>query len=135
MSRWLLVGVLAGYYLHGAGRVDANGPPAVDSDVRQAVGKGLARVLVEVRTSPTAQPEGGLTTPGAVATQRAAIAAAQGDILSRLPRSHFALIRRYESVPFLALQIDADALRALEAMGDVVARVLSDQTFAPTTRQ
>ena len=115
--------------------MDANGPPAVDSDVRQAVGKGLARVLVEVRTSPTAQPEGGLTTPGAVATQRAAIAAAQGDILSRLPRSHFALIRRYESVPFLALQIDADALRALEAMGDVVARVLSDQTFAPTTRQ
>jgi hypothetical protein len=106
----------------------------VDSDVRQAVGKGLARVLVEVRTSPTAQPEGGLTTPGVV-TQRAAIAAAQGDVLSRLPRSHFALIRRYESVPFLALQIDADALRALEAMGDVVARVLSDQMFAPSTSQ
>ena len=105
--------------------MDANGPPVVDSDVRDAVVKGLARVLVEVRVPQK---------PGAVGTQRAAIAAAQGDVLSRLPRSHFFLVRQFDTVPFLALEIDADALTALENMGDLVARVLPDQLLAPATR-
>ena len=73
--------------------MDANGPPVVDSDVRQAVDKGLARVLVEVR-----------------------------------------VVRQFETVPFLALEIDADALTALENMGDLVERVVPDRTMAPAPR-
>lgn len=138
MSRQLLFGVLvvlAWYHLHEPDRVTANGSsPVVDSDIRQAVAAGFARVLVEVRVPQGMTPEGELPRPEAVAAQRGAIAAAQGDILSRLPRTHFTLVRQYETVPYLALEIDGDALTALERMGDVVARVLSDRAAAPAAR-
>ena len=44
------------------------------------------------------------------------------------------LLRRFETVPFLALDIDADALTALENMGDLVVRVVPDRTMAPAPR-
>jgi hypothetical protein len=34
--------------------------------------------------------------------------------------------RRYTSVPLLALEVDADGLRALERLGDAVVRVRLD---------
>jgi len=52
-------------------------------------------------------------------------------VLSRLPRSHGSLLRRYASVPLLSLEIDATALLALERMPDVVAAVKLDRTAAP----
>ena len=46
----------------------------------------------------------------------------------RVPR------RQFETVPFLALEIDAEALRVLENMGALVARVMPDETMAPAAR-
>jgi hypothetical protein len=113
---------------------DQGAVPVVDADVRQAVAGGPARVLVELRLPLGMKPEGALPRPEVVAAQRGAIAQAQGDVLSRLARNHYSLLRRYETVPYLALEIDAGALTALERMGDVVARVLPDLAAAPAPR-
>lgn len=64
--------------------------------------------------------------------QRAdAIGRAQDAVLSRLPDGHAAVVRRYASIPMLALEIDAIALRALETMPDVVAAVKLDRSLKP----
>jgi hypothetical protein len=96
--------------------------PVIEGEIDQAVKRGVAHVLVEV-----ALP----STPATDAGRRSAIAAAQERVLSRLPPGHFSLVRRYETVPMLALEIDADALRALERMGDAVTRILPDRTVPP----
>lgn len=96
--------------------------------------QGLARVLVEVRPVRAVVPEGEPSKPDTAGIPHTAIAAAQGDVLSRLPRNHFSLLRQFETVPFLALDIDADALTALENMGDLVVRVVLDRTMVPAAR-
>jgi len=94
--------------------------PVIDPEVRGPADAGRTRVLVELQIG-TIVPE-----------QRAeAIAQAQEAVMSRLPRSHATLVRRYLSVPLLALEIDATALRALEAMPDIVAAVKLDRATKP----
>jgi hypothetical protein len=92
--------------------------PAVDPDVRTQVAAGQSRVLVEVRVPPERDPT----------AQLAAIARAQDAVLARVPAI---LVRRYQSVPLLALEIDAAGLRALEGLGDVVVRVQPDRPMKP----
>jgi len=105
-----------------AGSEDA---PVIDPAVRAAVAQGHARVLVELR------PTGSASLGDAAAHERA-IAAAQQAVLARLaPQSH-RLVHRYTSVPLLSLEIGADALRALETMGDLVLRVRADRLRVPS---
>jgi hypothetical protein len=99
--------------------------PAIDPEVRTATAHGLARVLVELRVSDRPSPA-----PDA-ASQARAIAAAQQEVLARLAGVPYRLVRQYTSVPLLALEIGGAALRALEAMGDVVARVRADRLRSP----
>jgi len=40
-------------------------------------------------------------------------------------------VRRYDSIPVLALEIDATGLQALEAMTDVVVSVTLDRVVKP----
>jgi len=47
------------------------------------------------------------------------------------PMDHASVVRRYASIPMLALQIDAMTLRALETMPDVVAAVKLDRSLKP----
>jgi hypothetical protein len=101
--------------------LSAAGAPIIDSDVRALVGEGRARVLVELRVDDPAHPGG----------RDHAIARAQDAVLARLPVSHASVVRRYASIPMLALEIDATALRALGAMTDVVVRVRADSTARP----
>src|SRR5262245_5555540 len=121
--------VLAGAYYSGfesmAGGVWS---PMVDVQVRQAVATGPASVLVEARLLPPPVPESELTRLEAVIAQREAIAAIQGDILACLPADHVSVVRCYETLPLLALVVDAKGLKALERLGDIVSRVLSDRT-------
>ena len=64
--------------------------------------------------------------------QRAdAISRAQDTVLARLPHGHASVVRRYTSIPMLALEIDEIALRALETMPDVVAAVKLDRPRKP----
>ena len=119
--RGMLVAALVGCTLYaltlGAG---AQTVPVIDPEVRGHAGAGRTRVLVELQVGET------------VPEQRVeAIAQAQEAVMSRLPPSHATLVRRYSSIPLLALEIDATALRALETMPDVVAAVKPDRPAKP----
>ena len=103
----------------GAGMSRAD--PLVDPEVRALVRAGRARVLVMLQIVET----------GDQAQRADAIGRAQDAVLSRLPRPHASVVRRYESIPMLALEIDATALRALETMTDVVAGVKLDRAVRP----
>jgi len=110
-----VLAVLASCRSQGPASMSADRPaPLIDPEVRHAVTRARVRVLVEVRAS-----------------QRADIASAQASVLSRLPHGHYSLVHQYGTTPFLALQIDRDALTALERMGDVVARVVPDRIMTP----
>ncbi len=109
-----IMGVTA---LAGMPRAD----PVVDPEIRALVRVGRARVLVTLQVAETSDP-----------AQRAdAIGRAQDAVLARLPSTHASVVRRYESIPMLALEIDATALRALETMTDVVAGVKLDRAVKP----
>jgi len=99
--------------------------PVIDPEVRTATAQGPARVVVELRV-----PESPPPAADALAQARA-IAAAQQEVLARLASVPHRLVRQYTSVPLLALEIGDAALRALEAMGDVVARVRVDRLRSP----
>lgn len=100
-----------------------------DPEIRRATAAGPVRVLVELRVPRAVGRTGDPLPPDAEA-----IADAQRAVLSRLPSSHFSVARRFDTVPFLALEIDAAALTALENMGALVARILVDRTLAPARR-
>ena len=95
---------------------------SVDPRVEDEVGRGRSRVLVELRLPGGVRPEG---------EQRQAIARAQDEVLSRLSGTDFRLVRRFESTPFLALEVGPSALAALRTMGDVVVRVIADAVLPP----
>jgi hypothetical protein len=93
----------------------------IDPEVRALVAAGRARVLVVLRVGEDSD-----------LGQRAdAISRAQDAVLSRLTSGHASVLRRYTSVPMLALEIDATALGALETMTDIVAGVKPDLTRRP----
>ena len=94
-----------------AGRVPK---PLVD----RAAQEGTVRVLVQLQV--VAKPEGELASAEAVATQRQAIAGAQSALMAELVGTRHRLIRTYETIPFLALDVSSDALRILEASPLVV---------------
>jgi sulfur transfer complex TusBCD TusB component (DsrH family) len=95
--------------------------PVIDPEVRVLVRAGRARVLVMLQV-PDIGDE----------TRRAdAIVRAQDAVLARLPQTHASVVRRYSSIPLLALEIDATALSALKKMTDVVTGVKLDRTVTP----
>ena len=134
-SRCLLSAALAWCHLHGAGSVSASDfPPVVDPEVRQATDQGPTRVLVELRVPPLPVSEDTLSGFDTTSSLGSAIAFAQREVLARLPTSHFSVLRQFETVPFLALEIDADALRTLENVGALVTRIVPDRPLAQAAR-
>ena len=115
--RWCVVGA-AVMLLVGpaAGRTPAGSVPKalVDRAAREAT----VRVLVQLQVA--AEPEGGLASAEAVAAQRKAIAVAQSALMAELVGTRYRLIKTYETIPFLALEVSSDALRILEASPLVV---------------
>jgi hypothetical protein len=88
------------------------GDPVIDADVRAAISGGTVRVLVDLRASSTDPP---------------AIGNLQDEALRRLAGTGARVVRRFATVPLLALEIDASALARLEAMRDIVVRVRADR--------
>jgi hypothetical protein len=115
LGLWALQGCVSGPVV--------SSPPAVDPIVTSRAAAGPARVLVELRVP--ADPSG-------VSPEPAAIARVQQRVLARLAGTRFTVIRRFESVPLIALEIHADALSALAQMSDLVTRVSEDSLAAPT---
>jgi hypothetical protein len=86
--------------------------PVIDPDVRAAISGGTVQVLVDLRASSTDPP---------------AIGNLQDEALRRLAGTGARVVRRFATVPLLALAIDASALARLEAMRDIVVRVRADR--------
>ena len=113
-------------------RAADSGGSLVPLEVRsRALQEGSARVIVELRLPGPHVPSG--PPIGAVASaQWADIVAVQSQILSRLARTSYRLLRQYETVPLVALQVGSDAIAELEASSFWVKRVLPDTVKAPT---
>ena len=104
-------------------------PPVIEPGVENAVRRGTTRVILELRVPGGTRPEGELAGAAAVEAQRRAIVGVQAEILARLAGNSLTVIRRYARVPFLALELDAAALRLLRGMGDLVLRVFEDRAM------
>jgi hypothetical protein len=100
----------------------ANAQPAIDPELRDTVRSERARVLVELRVET---PPPSIAAPGAIAE-------AQREVLARLGSSGVSVVRQYSTIPWLALEVDASGLARLEAMHDLVLRVLPDARLKPS---
>lgn len=98
---------------------------SISPEVREAVTRGRARVIVELQPSGGFKPEGELS-QALVEQQRGAIADAQDAVLAALATSNARLLRKPETLPFLALEIGADDLETLGAMPALVNRIHLD---------
>lgn len=78
---------------------------------------GPVRVLA--RVSGEVEVEGRLDGAG-VARQRRAISRVQRGVLGRLPESQARVVRAFETIPYVALEVDAAGLAALSRDPDVV---------------
>ncbi len=94
--------------------------PVVPEDLyRKALDDESVRVIVQLRV--TALQGGQLGGEDAVASQRQAIAAAQSVLLAELDGTGYRVVRTYKAIPFLALEVSANALRVLEGSAMVAA--------------
>lgn len=140
-TRWAVAARVAGILLAsllmlaqcaGTPGIAGGGPlPMIDPTVRTAASAGQVRVIIELRITPPFTPEGQLPGPLAVEAQRKAIATTQVALLARLAGTKFSISHQYDGLPFMALEIGADALARLDAAGDLVVRVLPDAKRFP----
>jgi subtilisin family serine protease len=107
----------------------------VAEDVKTRVAaEGSARVLVEVRLPTPFVPEGALATAAALA-QRANLTLGQSQVLAQLQGRGYTLLHRFSSVPYMALEVEADALAELTASPFNVQRVVEDTLHEPSLPQ
>ena len=85
-----------------------------------------ARLLVQLRTPDAYQPEARLPSPAAVVAQRRAIDDAATRMLARLSGTQHRVARRYQTLPFVALDA-TPAVRAALARDPDVVRVVEDE--------
>jgi hypothetical protein len=85
---------------------------------QKAYDEGTVRVIVQLRLNTL--PEGELSSADAVASQRRAIASAQSAVLTELAGTSYRVMRIFETIPFLALDVSPGALQALERSALVV---------------
>lgn len=81
--------------------------------ISKAEASGPVRVIVGLRSSY--RPEGKLISTQAVASQRDDIAQTQGDLLNQMTTLNVQSVKKYKTIPFMAMEVDAAGLRALEA--------------------
>ena len=113
--------------------VEARGPMSVVSENahRKAMDRDLVRVIVQLRV--TGLPEGRIWTVEAEASARQAIAEVQSTLLRELAGSDYRVVRTYETIPFLALEVSVDALRALEGSA-LVMNIKADRVESPLSK-
>jgi subtilisin len=115
--------------------VEAGGGRNVPEDLRvRAERGGRVRVLVELRLTDGHVAEGLLGGRDAVAAQRGEIAAAGDRVASALASTDRRIVHRYQTVPFVAMDVGPGALAALESAPDVI-RVVEDEILLPVLAQ
>jgi hypothetical protein len=119
-SLLVLSAVLTGQINSARAQPDSKVPPEV---IHQAAARGSVLVLVGLdlpwrMESALSEPE--------IQAQRSAIAAIQSDLLTELGGKTFRVIRRYDAIPGIALEVGPDALAEL-ALSRKVTNVLLDR--------
>jgi len=104
-------------------------PPAI---IQKVQAERIVRVIV--RLDVQTRSEGTLDTPQAVGAQRQAIASAQTFLLAELTRTGHRMIRRFQTIPFIVLEVEAGALAVLERSSLVIG-VAEDRLDAPLLPQ
>jgi subtilisin len=117
----MLCTLLGATMLSAQGRLSAQGPPGEAS--------GRVRVLVQLQL-PAAHVAEGQLGGAAVAAQRQAIDGSAGRVLSRLNAASHRVVRRYRTLPMIALEVTPEARAALSQSPDV-ARVFDDEIVRP----
>jgi subtilisin len=93
--------------------------------------EGRVRVIVELRLpSGRHVPERQLP-PQAVDAQRRAIEMSAARVIERLPAANHRVIRRFRTVPYMAVEVTPAALAALESSTSDVVRVMEDGLVRP----
>lgn len=95
----------------------------------RASSEGAVRVIVELDVATL--PEGRLAAPGSRDQQRQRISAAQLTLEEELMGTSHRVARRFRTIPFVALEVDAEGLAQLERSPRVVA-VQEDRLHWPT---
>lgn len=103
-------------------------PDGYQQLVAQAEENGTVRVLVQLDLPFRA--EGELETDQAVQAQQASIDGLQGMVLEAMADTNTAVVATFEYIPYLALEIDADALETLAAL-PIVAAIEEDVPVPP----
>ena len=107
--------------------------PNVQQQVRDRASRGdRVRVIVELNLQSGGHiAEGRLLGGAAVAAQRRAISESRTRILARLSQANHRVVHNYQSLPYLAVELDAAALAILESAGDDVLSVMEDKIVRP----
>lgn len=100
--------------------------------IAQAQARGRLRVIVGVRV-PTYKPEGKLDVRAAQA-QRASIAQAQNALINQLAAYNIRVTHRFTTIPYLGLEVNANALQALARIPNVTS-IREDKPRAPSLSQ
>jgi hypothetical protein len=98
-----------------------------DEIVNQAASAGKVLVLVGLNVPWSME---GTLTENEIATQRGAIGSAQDDLLTQLSGTEFKIIRVYDVIPGIALEVGNDALAVLRKSNSV-SNVLPDRPINP----
>lgn len=93
---------------------------------------GRIRVIVGVRAPFV--PEGDLGSFVAADAQRSGLLLAQNDVMMRMGSYSVSALHRFETIPYLAMEVDGAGLAALAAMPDVTS-VTEDAQVFPTLAQ
>ncbi len=87
--------------------------------LEKAKENGTVSIIVSMQLPASFTPEGNLPNSTTFQFHRAAIAAAQQELLSSLSEYEVDVYRRYKSVPYLAMIVDEPALQALLVLPSV----------------
>src|SRR6266545_18676 len=94
--------------------------------------KGRARIIVELRLAAGQHvPEGLLGSQAAVGVQRQDIANAGARVLSKVLPTGARVFHKFDSLPFVALEVDSAGLSQLQASGLDVSRIIEDTPLHP----
>ena len=110
----------------------AGGGQAIGAAMRdRAQRAGHARVIVDLKLGAPYVTERRLPNASAVLDQRQRIAGRTEQLLSRLPAAGHRVVRRFQTVPYVVLDLTPAALDVLAASDDIVQRVMDDVILEP----
>lgn len=93
---------------------------------------GRARVIVELNLPSAHEPEANLPDAAAVAAQRQSISSRVAQVLAKLPPGSGRVLRRFLTVPYVALEVTPEGREALDGLGADILRIFNDEVLFPT---